>query len=368
MKLFHCPSCEQRLFYESVECTGCGRRLAYIPDAQVITSLEPAGLDAVNNELYCANDSRLGGRVFRRCQNDREYGVCNWAVDAHDPVPYCQACRLNETIPDLAVPEAAQAWHRLERAKRRLLYSLTMIGLAARPKSDDTAGGLAFAFLADENNGEKKHFTGHKDGVITINIVEADDASREKMRQELGEAYRTLLGHFRHEIGHYFWDRLVRDGGRLDVFRAEFGDERDDYQSAMQRHYENGPPNDWTQNYVSAYATMHPWEDWAETWAHYMHMVDSVETAMWHGIVLQPDKPGRLPGDIIATRTVDFGDFKSIMAAWIPLTVTLNSLNRGMGLPDLYPFILHERAIRKLAFVHNLVRAVATVPPVVRSL
>lgn len=362
MKLFHCPSCQQRLFFESVECTGCGRRLAYVPDAQVITALEPAGVGTDNREQFVAVDARLAGRGLRRCQNDVEHGVCNWAIDADDPVPFCRACRLNDIIPDLRAPPAAQAWHRLERAKRRLLYSLTRLKLTVRSKTEDPANGLGFAFLADENDGERKYFTGHKNGIITINIIEADDASREKMRQELGEAYRTLLGHFRHEIGHYFWDRLIRDGGRLDAFRTEFGDERTDYKNATRQHYENGPPADWSQNHVSAYATMHPWEDWAETWAHYLHMVDSVETAMGHGIVLQPDQPSRLPGEVVAARTVDFDDFDSIVAAWLPLTVTLNSLNRGMGLPDLYPFILRPRAIEKLRFVHNVVREVVSTP------
>lgn len=362
MRLFHCPTCQQRLFFESVTCTRCGHRLVYVPGEQIITSVEIDSTGAGGGERLIPLDPRLTGRTLRRCQNDREYGVCNWAIEEEGEEAFCRSCRLNKIIPNLNVPRAAEAWRRLESTKRRLLYSLLTLGLPFYSKAEDSPAGLAFAFLADEDEGSKKHFTGHKDGIITINILEADDATREKMRQELGEAYRTLLGHFRHEVGHYYWDRLIRDGNRLDAYRAVFGDERADYQAALRRHYDNGPPADWAQNFVSAYATMHPWEDWAETWAHYLHMVDSVETAMWHGIVLQPDQPGRPAGEIIAARTVDFSNFASILGAWLPLTVTLNSLNRGMGLPDLYPFVLSEGAIRKLQFVHKLIREVGHRP------
>jgi hypothetical protein len=89
-----------------------------------------------------------------------------------------------------------------------------------------------------------------------------------------------LLGHFRHEVGHYFWDRLVAtDPHQLEEFRVLFGDDRQDYGEALKRHYDEGAPANWQDTYISMYATMHPWEDFAETWAHYLHIVDTLETA-----------------------------------------------------------------------------------------
>ena len=94
--------------------------------------------------------------------------------------------------------------------------------------------------------------TGHENGIITIALAEADGFERERRRLEMGEPYCTLLGHFRHEVGHHFWDLLVRDGGQLQACRALFGDDSEDYQAALQRHYRDGPVPDWQQRYVSA--------------------------------------------------------------------------------------------------------------------
>jgi hypothetical protein len=210
--------------------------------------------------------------------------------------------------------------------------------------------GLAFSFKASTE--AEPVFTGHNEGLITINVAEADDPFREKTRQQLGEPYRTLLGHFRHEIGHYYWDRLIR-GRCLEPFRAMFGDETADYAGARKRHYESGPPADWTQRFVSAYASMHPWEDWAETFAHYLHIVDTLETARAYGLALKPKAASGLPA--VATGRLQFDDFDDLVSAWFPLTSALNSLNRSMGLADLYPFVLSDAAIAKLRFVHDIV-------------
>ena len=230
--------------------------------------------------------------------------------------------------------------------------------------------GLAFDFLKDA--GEQKVWTGHSDGLITINIAEADDPFREKMRIQLGETYRTLLGHFRHEIGHYYWDRLIRDSRWLSRFRALFGDEQIDYEQAKQKHY-GGGPGDWQQRFVSQYASMHPWEDWAETWAHYLHMVDTLETARCYGLSIRPPTTEGPDGEAllsprtaadasVAARRLDLHSFDDLMAGWVPLTIALNSLSRSMGLPDTYPFILSTPAIEKLAFVHNVVELEGTRP------
>jgi hypothetical protein len=245
-----------------------------------------------------------------------------------------------------------EAWGRLETAKRRLLYTLLGLGLPVEPR-DASGRGLAFVFARDSE--EERVFTGHADGVVTINAAEADDPTREAVRRDMGEAYRTLLGHCRHEIGHYYWDRLVRDGPWLERVRARFGDERADYARARERHYASGPPADWPSSHVSAYASMHPWEDWAETFAHYLHMVDTLETARSYGLALRPAPVdgAALPG--VSARRLDFDDFDDLVTAWVPLTLALNSLNRGMGLPDLYPFVLSPDAVRKLQLVHDVI-------------
>ena len=180
-----------------------------------------------------------------------------------------------------------ERWRALEAAKRRLIYALKRLGLPLEAKREDAAKGLAFDFLADAGPGQPV-MTGHDDGLITINIAEADSAERERRRLELGEPYRTLLGHLRHEVGHYYWDVLVRDGGKIEACRAVFGDESVDYQEALDRHYQTGAPAGWEENFVSAYATMHPWEDFAETWTHYLHMVDTLDTAASFGMAVDP--------------------------------------------------------------------------------
>jgi hypothetical protein len=335
MKLFAC-TCQQILFFESVTCTRCGRTLAFLPDRGQVAPV-PAG--------------------YRLCRNYAEQGVCNWALAPDDPAEYCRSCRLNQVIPDLSRPGAKEAWHRLEIAKRRLVYTLVDLGLPLESKTDDPAHGLAFQFLEDKPEG--KVFTGHDAGVITINIAEADDPFREKMRVQMGEAYRTLLGHFRHEIGHHYWVRLVEHGPSLERFRERFGDERADYAQAQQRHYSAGPPADWGTRFVSAYASMHPWEDWAETWAHYLHMTDTLETARAHGLALRPPPVtphGPSPPAMRAGR-LDLRDFEDLVAGWFPVTITLNDLNRSMGLPDNYPFVLSATAVEKLRFVHEVIAA-----------
>jgi hypothetical protein len=216
------------------------------------------------------------GAPLYLCRNCTDYGVCNWALPADEDAEYCQACRLNHVIPNLGSAEGKEAWHRLEIAKRRVVYTLLQLGLRVEPKNNLHPDGLAFDFLEDGNATDApKVLTGHDHGLVTINVAEANSAFREKMRQRMGEAYRTVLGHFRHEVGHYYWDRLIRDGEHLAAFRERFGDERADYAAAGKRHYEKGPPGDWSSHFVSAYASMHPWEDWAETWAHYLHIVDT---------------------------------------------------------------------------------------------
>jgi hypothetical protein len=176
------------------------------------------------------------------------------------------------------------------------------------------------------------------------------------MREKMGEGYRTVLGHLRHEIGHYYWDRLIGDSNLLDTFRGIFGDERASYEAALERHYESGPPPNWGESYISAYASMHPWEDFAETWAHYLHMVDTLETAKSHGLTLRTPTTDRA-GERIVTDRLAFYDFEALSTGWNAVTLALNSLNRSMGMKDAYPFVLTAPVLDKLRFVHQLIQA-----------
>lgn len=350
MKLFVCQSCQQLLYFENSQCVRCGHELGFLPEITWLSALEPAG-----GESWTA--LAAPGRSWRRCAN-AVHGSCNWMVPADADTPFCVACRHNRTIPDLTVPENLEAWQRLEIAKHRLFYTLLKLRLPLITKAEDEATGLAFDFMADPTDpNAPKVMTGHDDGLITISLAEADDAERERRRGELGEPYRTLLGHMRHEVGHYYWDRLVRDAGRLDACRAVFGDESQDYGEALQRHYAQGAPPDWQNHFVSSYATAHPWEDFAETWAHYLHIVDTLETAKAFQISVNPEV---VPGDELAAE-VDFNVYKAksiepIIEAWLPLSYAVNSLNRSMGLPDLYPFVLSAEVIKKLGYMHDLLR------------
>jgi hypothetical protein len=353
VKVFHCDHCGHLLFFENIACVSCGHRLAYLPDLALVGSLDEAGGDLWTSPLTSA-----AGQRYRLCHNYTAEAVCNWAVREDDDHPLCESCRLTLVIPDLSKPGHREAWYRLEVAKRRLVYTLLALGLPVRNRVDDPEQGLAFEFKADvdEPSGGPV-LTGHADGVITINIAEADDAEREKRKRALHEPYRTLLGHVRHEVGHYYWDRLIAAGPLLETFREAFGDERADYGQALQTHYDQGPPADWPQRFVSSYASAHPWEDWAETWAHYLHMVDTLETAAACGLSLRPrrrDEPSlpTIPAEGLVAPDTPFG---RLIESWFPLTYVLNNLNRGLGLPDGYPFVLPQPAIDKLRFVHDTV-------------
>jgi hypothetical protein len=352
MKIFGCSVCQQVLFFENTTCTRCGHALAYLPEHTVVSALEPAP-DTPGEWIALAPVA--GKARYRLCPNYSEHAACNWAVPVARGERFCGSCRFNDVIPDLADAHAKEAWQRLERAKRRLVYTLLELGLPLEARSEATPRGLAFAFK--KTTAQEKVFTGHSDGLVTIDIAEADDPFREKMRLELGETYRTVLGHLRHEIGHYYRMRLVDGSPDEDACRGLFGDERADYGEAVKRHYAAGAPADWNTRFVSAYASMHPHEDFAETWAHYLHMVDTLETARSYGLALRPRATGGATTELATVRAtrLDFDDFDDLMNAWVPLTVALNSMNRSMGLADAYPFVIPAPAVAKLRFVHDLV-------------
>jgi hypothetical protein len=349
MKLFKCQSCGQVLYFENRACGRCGHRLGFLHDRETLSALEPAG------DAWSA--LAAPGRRYRFCAN-AAYDVCNWLIPDHSADTLCHACRHNSVIPDTSVPQKLEAWRVIEYAKHRLIYTLLHLHLPLHTRQDDPAHGLGFEFLADPPHAPGPTvLTGHESGLITISLAEADDAERERRRTQMGEPYRTLLGHFRHEVGHHYWDLLVRDGGRIDAFRALFGDERDDYDAALQRHYAQGAPADWSSRFISAYASSHPWEDFAETFANYLHIVDTMEMARAFGITVNP----RVDDTGVVTASLEIRpeytqDFSRVLEDWLPLTFALNSLSRCMGQGDLYPFILSPPVGQKLDFVHEIVR------------
>ncbi len=344
MRKDFCAGCGSVVFFENVRCLKCGRQLGFLPTSGTVAALEPGP-----DNLFRVCSVAGGGPTYRACGNGARYQVCNWMIPADDPAPLCVACRLNQTIPDLGVPGNLARWHSLEVAKRRVIYGLLRLDLplAAAPGSD--APSLRFAFLAD-SPGTSPVATSHSKGLITINISEADDVERERVRVLMREQYRTLVGHLRHEIGHFYWDRLVARTRWLHQVRASFGDESADYAQALSSYYRREPPVNWAERGASPYASSHPSEAWAEAWAHYLHIMDTVETAAEFGIL--PHRVSTTPG----TRLIDAFSFDQILELWRPLACAVNTLNRGLGLPDLYPFVLSPAAIGQLSLVSKVIR------------
>ena len=347
MQLFKCQVCAQLLYFENSRCEKCSHVLGYEPAQNRLLALE-----AQDTIWKAANNSDAR---YKFCSN-ATYGVCNWLIEAASPETFCRACRHNGIIPDLSQPQNVANWQKIEIAKHRLFYTLLRLDLPLQTRAESPEG-LIFNFLADQPGAQSAPvMTGHDSGLVTMSLAEADDVERERRRSLMGEPYRTLLGHFRHEVGHYFWDRLVRDTGAEDECRAVFGDHTANYEEALQIYYSQGAPADWQTNFVSAYATSHPWEDFAETFAHYLHIMDTLEMARAFSLHVEP----RIDGSGELEANIDFNpyrmkDFTNIVDNWLPMSFALNSINRCMGQPDFYPFILSPPAIAKLQYVHDLV-------------
>lgn len=364
MKTFLC-NCGNRIFFENSQCVQCGSEVGWCPACQQIVTLLLEG-----GHFRCGHEAC--GRPLAKCANYLLENICNRCLvldeseenqaGAGDDIPsssvngltppppqLCDYCRYTETIPDLSVTENRQRWYRLEVAKRRLLYSLDMLGLPYGGPESDCPLPLSFDFKTDQlesnqvwqNMGDDEQvYTGHAEGKITINVREADDAERERLRVDFQEAHRTLIGHFRHEIGHYYWQLLVENRDEPG-FREVFGDHRSPaYAEALARYYEVGPPSGWQQTHLSAYATMHPWEDFAETFATYLDMVSVLDTAKNMGL----GGPG-----------ID-ADFPEMARYYQDLGIVLNEMSRAMGLIDLVPEVFHPETLRKMQYVNDLVR------------
>lgn len=344
MIIFECDNCAHSLFFENHTCEKCRHLTGYsMIDHRMLT------FDPLVSTLVSDKD----GREFRYCKN-KELGVCNWLIPIEKDEKFCQACKLNRTIPNLSDQKNFQKWRKLEVAKHRLIFQLESLNLPYISKLKDRNQGVCFDFLS--RNSSHNRMTGHASGVITILLDEADSVHLEMMKTKLFEPYRTLIGHFRHEVGHYYWDRLVAiHPETLQQFRDIFGDERVDYAQSLKTYYQSSNQSDWKKNYISKYATAHPWEDWAETWAHYLHIMDMAETSFSFGISVDPildesSLRGKIDFDPYKTP-----DFDKIFRAWFPISIAINSLNRSMGTQDAYPFVINSAVVKKMKFIHHLI-------------
>ncbi len=336
MRDFTCPNCGQHLAFENSVCLSCGRPLGFSPDAMALLVIAP-GADS-------SHPGFVDAAKYELCAN-LHLAECNWLVEKEPVRKLCASCTLTRTRPNDSDPKALAAFAVAERAKRRLLAELMELKLPIVGRNEDPGLGLAFDLLSSE---EDRVFTGHGSGVITLDLAEGDDVHREQLRIAMDEPYRTLLGHFRHEIGHFYYFRLVDPSpDYVARFRELFGDPDADYQAALDRHYEQGAPAGWEETYVSSYATMHPAEDWAETFAHYLHIRDTLDTSAAFGFA-----PA---GATFERRALGPSGFDTIIEMWLPLSWALNMVNRSMGRDDLYPFLLPPAVLDKMRFVHTVI-------------
>jgi hypothetical protein len=345
VRVFTCSSCTHELRFESLSCPNCDSLIGYMPDRRHLVVLLP------DSPAKFAVEGEVG--VQWRCLN-AAWG-CNWMLPADVGDVWCLSCRLTRGRPDEADPAAVVAWTAAEAAKRRLVFQLAELGLPIEPRSPESPDGLAFDLVHVPG---ASGVTGHDQGLITLDLSEADDQHRDELRRRLGEPFRTLIGHLRHEVGHYYFARLVGQGDHLTDFRALFGDERVDYPAALDEHYRSkrdGTVEVDLTSHVTAYATAHPLEDWAETFAHYMHICDAYQTADSHGLDVVDREPGGRTSR--RRREGDAQSFASIMALWIPVAETINDIADGLGSTRPYPFTLSPAVVTKLEFVHARVMA-----------
>jgi len=353
MAPYQCPNCKCLNHFEVRVCPACGFTLGYDPATD--------GFLFLGDGATTWRDAEGTAHEVAVCANNNDHGVCNWLVSTRDSTAFCRACRHNRTIPDLTVATVPERWGKIEAAKRRLFHTLIKLNLPLETKAEENEQiqGLAFDFLYDpsaEQQGQAQIHTGHDAGIVTLNLIEADDVERERIRRSMGEPYRTLLGHLRHEVGHHYWARLVAsDPEQLQAFRGIFGDETIDYAAALEEHYGPASNKVWTDDYVSFYATAHPWEDFAETFAHYLHLVDTLATIGGFGLRMTPFPGSGNDRDV----QVDFDPYttatEQLTTQMVPYSFALNTVNRSMGQPDLYPFRLSPAITRKIDYVNRLI-------------
>ncbi|MCL2418311.1 MAG: putative zinc-binding peptidase [Conexibacteraceae bacterium] len=341
MQALRCPRCGEFTPFETLSCGGCGQELGFhLPTLAMVAAT--------------ADGTVVDGARWVPCVN--RAWQCNWMVAEDDERAFCFSCRLTRRRPPADDTLALERLAETAAAKRRLLFQLTRLSLPIEPW-DEVDGGLGFDLLSSLSEG-KPIITGHANGIITIDLVESLDAQREALRVQLDEPYRTMLGHFRHEVGHYYEWVLVEQGPWIEECRALFGDERASYADALARHYKLGAPDNWAESFISEYATMHPWEDFAECFAHYLHITDTLDTIAISGMVLHADRvEGAIPHDITPRRSYADATIEEVLEDWRWVSLLLNRANHAMGKGDLYPFTIASPVKRKLGFVHRVVRS-----------
>ncbi len=387
MTPFRCGQCLHTVFFDNDQCGHCGAWLGFVPSERTMAAFAPVAGDAAAPWQRLAPNAaaappadggvKAGATVpsapsapspsttppptpLQPCANRIQHGVCNWMLDAADRDAgqvLCCSCRLNRTIPDLSQPGHLERWARFEQAKRRWLYTLLTLGLTPQPKTGDTDGlGLGIHILAPQPGAEAV-MTGHADGVITLNLDEADDVHRESARVAFGEPWRTLIGHLRHEGAHYLHHRWVRGNPAAEArFRDTFGDERADYGEALGRYHTQGPVAGWEGHFISAYASAHPHEDWAETCAHWLLVLDAVETAAAWGLRLDSAAANAEPATLAPGGVHTLPVERLMLSLWLPVAQFLNSMNRSLGLRDSYPFLTPSPVLQKMQVVAELLR------------
>jgi len=338
MRRFACERCGHEVGFAALDCPSCGAALGYDPDAGEIRELLPTVWPV-------AFTVRGVGRLRWRCLN-AAWG-CNWTLTAHTAAVWCRSCALTRGRPADDRPDAVAAWAVVEAAKRRVIHHLDDLGLPVVPRSSDPSDGLAFDFVSLPDTGV---ITGYHAGVVTIDLAEVDDVHREELRHRFDERSRTILGHLRHEIGHHLRVSLVEQPGDTVAFRALFGDERADYASALAEHYAQRPVWD-ADRFVSAYAASHPLEDWAETFALYLTVLDTTSTAAAHGLVA----PGAHDGPAAGI------DLDAILDGWPRLAGSLDAVAHAAGFRSPLDPHLPDEVRAKVAYVHERAcRAVRT--------
>ena len=358
-------TCGAPLFRDNTSCIRCGALVGYLPDRGWLLAFAKAPSRNNNTQnapqTYINPHPALAKRSFKTCTGRTAVHQCNWMIDATDAATQCLSCSLTRTIPDLSQPGAPERWAEAERAKRQTIGQLLRLRLPVRSRHTHR-DGMWFDFL-EPLPGTIPVLTGHADGLITLNLAEADPARRALIQEQMGESFRTLAGHIRHELAHYYWQLFSQNAEWLQQFRKVFGDERADYAQALDKHHKQGAPATWSSQFISPYASSHPWEDWAETFAHYLHMEEALHTADRLGLDLQrlhlrTDSFDRASLQVAGSPALTPAFLHSI-DRWVLLSLAANELNAALGHPHAYPFIFNPVSVSKLHAVHQALQKFA---------
>lgn len=338
MRRFYCH-CGQEVFFNNTHCGVCGSQLGFSVEQRQLKSLEATSETGI---WTFPDDNR--GKHYKVCSHREHLIACNWLIASDSPETQCESCALTRVIPPLNKEDNWRRWRNIESSKRRMIYGLLRLNLPIYPRHKGINNGLVFDFLEDQRSNPQSAtphvLNGHATGLITLNVAEADGSFREATREAMNEPYRTLLGHFRHEIGHFYWDNLIKGSSDYAAFCQQFNYSEQNYQQSLNQYYADGPPDDWREHYISAYSSAHPMEDWAETWAHYMMMIETMETAGNYELLANIE---------------EYADFTELMADWMSLVVKMNAINRSIGNRDAYPFVVSETVQNKIEFIHHCV-------------